>query len=155
MCLSVAFLFSSYLELSVLGAGCLFSFPRLGSSYPLLHQIIFLPVSSSFPSGTPVMWILFFWFHSPLKISSLFKILFSFCFSVWIHCTALSSRWLILSSGASSLFLNPSSAFFCSVIVFSVLWLLFGLSYIFCIFIEFLTVFIHSSPKFNEHLYDH
>lgn len=68
------------------------------------------------------------WF---LKVCSLFLIVFSFCFSVWLSFIALSSSSLICSA-LSNLLLNPSSMF-SSVItsvwysLFSVSWLKFSL----------------------------
>lgn len=79
---------SCYLELFALpGAACVFSIP------------IFL----SFPSGTVLVQTLFHLILSYryLKLSSLFKCLFSLCCSVWVISTSLSSRSPIHSSTSS------------------------------------------------------
>lgn len=110
--------------------------------------------SAPFPFGTPIIWTLLCLILSDrsLNLSPLFKILFSFCCSVWVSSTALSSKSLILSSASTSLLLDPSNIFFSSVRVF--------LSSMTCLVLYFLSlcwhsVFIHSSPKFSEHLYEH
>ena len=51
--------------------------------------------------------------NKSLKLSSLFKIL-SFCWSVCMSSTALSSRSVNRSSGSSNLLLNPTNVFFSS-----------------------------------------
>ena len=95
---------SSCLKLpEIPGSGCLFSSPFSVSSF----------------SGTPIMQMLFclMWSHRSLKLSSLLKILFSFCCSVWVSPTALSSNShpFFCSSG---LLLNRASMFYRSVVMF-------------------------------------
>ena len=77
-----------------------------------------------------------------LKVSS------RFLYFAILSFIAFSFSSLILSSVSSNLLLNSSSVLFRSnfCLVFS---------YIFYHFLEVLTVFIHFSPKFSEHLYDH
>ena len=85
-------------------------------------------------------------FLRSFKIPSLFKILFLFIFcSVWVSSIVLSSSLLICVSTSSSLLLNPSCIF-----QFSYNFYL-GVSHIFYLFIEVLTVFIHIFPEFDEH----
>lgn len=80
------------------------------------------------------MWTLIYliFFYRPCKLSSVFKILFSFCWSIWVCSIALSSSSLILSSATSSL--NTSSVFSVQLLYYSGLWLLFGtLLYFLCL----------------------
>lgn len=73
---------------------------------------LFTPFSFS-SSGTPIMQLLtpYMLSHKFLKLSSLFFILFSFCYS-GLSSSILSFSSLILSSASSALLLNPSSVFF-------------------------------------------
>ena len=76
----------------------------------------------------------------------------SFCFAAWVISTNPSSRSLIHSSISSNLLLIPSSVLFHFSCILQ-LWL--SLLCIFYLFVEVLIVFIHSSPKFCEHICDH
>ena len=89
------------------------SFSRLESFQPLFLRIIFLPHSLfSFWDPYNANVILLMLSHRSFKLSSLFKILFSFCFSVWVSFIVLSSRLLLCFPASSSLLLNPYSVFF-------------------------------------------
>lgn len=99
-----------------------------------LHKKFFAPFSFSSPSGTPNMQILFPLMlpNNSFKVSSLFIVL---CFlPIWNSSSDLSPRSLIYSSASSSLFLNPSIAFFSSFIVFfhSVMSIWYFLIFSFC-----------------------
>ena len=79
---------------------------------------------------------------------------FFFFFAVqigWFYYSV--SQMFICSSVPWNLQLIPSYVFSITVIVLSTSDFFF--SYSFWLFVEVLTVFIHSSPKFRDHLYDH
>ena len=90
------------------------SFPRLGDFRLLILQINFLPLSSFSPSRTPIIQTLVYlmFFQRSLKLSSLFKISFSFFCSTFLISTTLSSSAQIYSSASSNLLLIYSSVFF-------------------------------------------
>lgn len=89
-------------------------------------------------------------FHRSLKLSSLFKILFSFTCSVWVSPVALPSRSLIFSV-SPCLLLNVPSVFFSSIIEFFSSALVLGTFFFFYVLVEVLSVLIHSSPKIYDH----
>ena len=62
----------------------------------------------------------------------------------------MSSRSLVCSHTFLNLLLIFSSTFF----IYCIIPLCGSFFYIFCFFVEVLTVFIYSSPKFSEHLYN-
>ena len=82
-----------------------------------------------------------------LKLSSLCLIIFSFCCSSWVVSTILSSRFLIHSCASSHPLVFSSSVFF----HFSFSWALIDSFYMLFVFVEVLSVFMHS-PEFGEHL---
>lgn len=95
--------------------------------------------------------------HKSLKVSTLFKMLFSFAaLSEWALLLYLPACWFFFFRFIS-LLLNPVSVFFffSSVTVFfssvTSVWdfLVFSVS------VKILTVFNHSSPEFSEHIYEH
>ena len=57
---------------------------------------------------------------------------------------------MLLFMGSSNLLLKPSGVFFTSVTTY--VWYFFNFFYI---FVEVLTVLVHSSSQFGEHLYYH
>ena len=90
------------------------SFPRLGNFQPLFLQIIFLALSLASSSEMPIMEMLFHLILSQrsLTVTTLFKMLYSFCCSVWVSFIVLSSSSLIPSYSLTGLLLNPSRLFF-------------------------------------------
>ena len=146
MCLGVGLFGSSCLRLSMFpGFGCLFPSPDKGSFQPLFLQISFLPFSLFSHSGTLIMQILVWLmlFQRFLKLTSFFKILFSFCCSDW----AISP--LPCLPDCRSIFLHHLSCcwFYLVYFYFSYcilqLWLV--LFNVFYLFVQDLTVFIHFS----------
>ena len=88
---------------------------------------------------------------SPL--SFLHSFYFFFLFAALID-TFIHFKFAILSSASSSLQLNPFIYFSDQLLYFSAPWFLLVLSYIFCLFIEILTLFMNWSPDLGEHHYE-
>lgn len=91
------------------------SFPRQGHFQPLFLQLIWGTFFSfSFPSESTKMWMLLHLMLSQQShnVSFLFKVLFSFCRSVWVSSIVLSSSSLIHSTTSSVLLLSLSNVFF-------------------------------------------
>ena len=65
--------------------------------------------------------------------------------------TTLSSRLLICSSASCIRLFIPSSVFFISIFIFFTS----DSFYIFYLFVDVLTDFNYSSPKFGNHVYDY
>lgn len=84
-----------------------FGYSRLGKFLAIMSSS-FLPFVSFFSFWNPynMYIILLDGFPRCLKLCSLFKNSFCFCFSVWVSFIALSCKSLILSSVLSSLLLN-------------------------------------------------
>lgn len=100
----------------------------------------FLSLSSS--SGNPIMQMLIYLIlsHRSLKLSPLFKIIFTFCCCLGSS-AALSSGSLILSSALSSLLLNPCT-FHSSYCIFKLCDFCVVISYLVYLFVNVLSVFI-------------
>ena len=106
----------------------------LGNFLSIISSNKFSAFFLSYPALLILLCLMFF---KSLKLSSLFKFLFSFCCSVWVSSTALSSWLLILFSASSSLLLNPYCVFFSYVLQLCDFCLV--LYYIFFLFVELLT----------------
>ena len=103
------------------------SSPRLGKTSAIMSSSMFsVPFSLSSPSGTRIMQMLVCLILSQksLKLSSFFKICFSFFSSAWVVSTALSFSLLFYSPVSSNLLLIPSSVFLFQLF-FSSIWFFF------------------------------
>ena len=95
--------------------------------------------------------------HWTLRLSSFFKILFSFCCSDWVFSTAFFSKLLVCSSAS---FNWPSGVIFISDTVFFISnWFFFMVSvpffYAYYICVEVLSELISSSPNLLEYPFNH
>lgn len=106
-------------------------------------KYLFCPFLILFPFWDPYKANEYTWCFptGPLAII-IFKILFSFCCSIWVISTTLSFRLLIYSSTSSSLLLNPSHEFSVLLLYSSVLLLLFDTFLYFLSLIEDCVQFI-------------
>lgn len=106
----------------------------------------------SFPSGTSIMQMLVHFMLSlgSVELSSSFSnsfLLLPFCLEI---CTALSPRSPVCSSVSLSLLLTPTSVLQLTCVLQLCVFCL-EISYIFCLIVEFLTVFLPCPPQFSEH----
>lgn len=76
----------------------------------------------------------------------------SFCYSNWESSTALSLSLLLLYSASSSLLLNPSNVFFFLIVILQLCDKEKCGPFLYFLFVEVLTVLIHCSPMFSDHL---
>ena len=134
-------------------------------SFPILEKFsaynlnYFLGPFVSFPSETPIRWMLVCLMLSQrfLRLSSFLFIVFSLFCSTAVISNHLFFRSLIHSSASFILLLIPSSVFFFSF------HLLYCLSHFVCfsdllfvkIFFYFLSLWVHSSSEILDHLYCH
>lgn len=148
MCLGVNLLGSSYFKLSgILGLGCLFAYQSRELLSHYFFKYIFASFSLSSPSGTPIMWMLF-WLMLSQSYLHILQHFFFFLFAAqfgWVPLPCLPGLWSILLFHLVCWW-APLEYFSVQLLYSSVLWLLFGT------LLHFLSLFWSSHC---EHLYDY
>lgn len=143
MCLGVSlFGFILFRSLSFLDLDTCFVPQANGNFSYYFFRSVSVPFILSSPSGIHIMWIFVTWYCpiSPSIYTHSFILIFSFLIW-WVQLPCLWIYWS-LSSALSSLLLKPFSVFFSLVTVFSCCYFHLALSFIFCFFVDVLTVFI-------------
>lgn len=132
---------------------CLFLFFR----FPVIFlQISFWLLFLFLPSGTPIMPILFCLILSHRTLNCLHFLKFFFLFSAlfrWVLLPCLLDHWSFLLLHLVCCW-TPLIHFSVQLLYSSALWLLFD-TFLYFLFVDLIPVFIHFSPKFVEHLYNH
>lgn len=120
------------------------SFPSLGK-FSAFFQVSFLSFFLSLFCEKLIMWILVHLMS--LKLSLVFKILFSLRCSAWFSLSYVPDCWSVLPYHLICIRF--------SLCLFQLLYslVLIG-SFPYFLFLEILTVFIQSSPEFGKHLYN-